>query len=102
MAIIHVNTLAELDALTKEHTVIVDFFATWCGPCQLMGPIFEDLAKKHTNLKFVKVDVDQGQEVCIKYGVRSMPTFVLFKGGDVVKKFTGASKTDLNNMVNQA
>ena len=71
--------------------VFVDFWATWCGPCQMVGPIIEELDKEYNGkLKFIKVDVDQAQNTASKYGIMSVPTFMIFKNGEVVKQFMGA------------
>lgn len=77
--------------------VVIDVFAEWCGPCQQMAPIFEELEKEHGDAyKFVKLNVDQSRELAIQFGVSSIPTFVFLKDGDVKGKETGyMSKEDL-------
>jgi thioredoxin 1 len=83
--------------LKSSGVVLVDFFATWCGPCQAMGPVLEELSKVlPAGAKVVKVDVDQAPDVSSQYGVMSIPTFKLFKGGKVVEETMGMqSKEDL-------
>lgn len=91
MAVIHVTTDSfEQEVLQAKGAVLVDFWATWCGPCQMVGPIVEQLAEEQSEVKIVKVDVDQAQEIAGRYGVLSIPTFVLFKDGKEVRREVGA------------
>ena len=80
----------ETEVIKNEGVVLVDFYATWCGPCKMTGPIIEQLAEEVKTVKFVKVDVDQNQELSSQYQVFSIPTFLIFKGGQVVSQFVGA------------
>jgi len=93
MAIVHPKDKAEFDKIIEgKKPVLVDFFAQWCGPCQMMGPIFDDLAKDYKNadkVEIMKVDVDQLQDVARDLAIMSVPTFVIFKGGKVVETMTG-------------
>lgn len=80
------------EVLTSELPVLVDFWAPWCGPCQMMAPILESLAKKFEGkLKIVKVDTEQGdnQSLAASYDIRSIPNMKLFKKGEVVQEFIG-------------
>jgi thioredoxin len=71
--------------------VLVDFWAAWCGPCRAVAPTVEELATEYTGkLKVVKVDVDENPEVSGRYGVQSIPTLLVFKGGEVVERMVGA------------
>lgn len=71
--------------------VLIDFWAEWCGPCKLIAPIVEELATEYEGkLKVAKCDVDSNQSVAIKYGIRSIPTVLIFKNGDVVEQIVGA------------
>ena len=71
-----------------EKEAIVDFYATWCGPCKMFGPVFEDVSLKN-DINFVKVDVDKYSEIARKYGVMTIPTVILFKDGVEVKRNIG-------------
>ncbi|MDG1503576.1 MAG: thioredoxin [Flavicella sp.] len=78
--------------LKSTQPVLVDFWATWCGPCRMVGPIIEDLSNDYSGKAVVgKVDVDNNQEFAAKYGVRNIPTVLLFKDGEVVDKQVGVA-----------
>jgi len=84
-----------------ENEAVVDFYATWCGPCKMFGPIFEE-ASKENNINFVKLDVDKSSNIAREYGVMSIPTIILFKNGIEVKRHTGfMSENDLINFINE-
>ena len=68
--------------------VLVDFFATWCGPCRMLAPVLEEVSNL-TTAKIYKVDIDQSQELCRKYGIMVVPTMIIFKDGKQVEKFSG-------------
>jgi len=81
----------ETEVLQSPTPVLVDFWAIWCGPCRLIAPIVEELASQYAGkLKVLKVDVDQEQNLAIRYGIMSIPTLLLFKGGQVVDQIVGA------------
>lgn len=73
-----------------DKTVLVDFWAAWCGPCRQVGPILDQLAAEHANLKLVKVDVDAEPQLAAEYGITSIPAMKVFKGGEQVTEFIGA------------
>lgn len=77
-------------AINGETPVLVDFWATWCGPCQFMLPIFTRLAKKYKTIRFARVNVDDAQGISQRYGVYAIPTFIVFKNGKPVGKAVGA------------
>lgn len=80
----------ESEVIQSSVPVLVDFSATWCGPCQKMAPLIDELASKYDGkAKIVKVDVDNSQDLATKYGVMSVPTIVLLKGGEIVNKWIG-------------
>ncbi len=81
----------ETEVLQSSTPVLVDFWATWCGPCRMIAPTLDQIASEYIGrLKVVKVDVDENAEVPSKYGVQGIPTLLLFKGGEVVEKLVGA------------
>lgn len=82
----------ENEVLKSEVPVLVDFWAPWCGPCQMMGPIIEEIAKEMEGkpVKVAKLNVDEATAIAEKYNVMSIPTFKIFKGGKVVDEFIGA------------
>ena len=99
------KTKGKFDALVGQETpVLVDFYADWCGPCQAMSPILKEVAQGlDGKVKVVKIDVDRNQPIAQRFGVRSIPTLILFKGGEVVWKQAGLmTKRDLTMRLSQA
>ena len=78
---IHLENEKEFNNLIEDEKVLVDFYATWCGPCQLISPIIEEVAKEHENIKVIKIDVDKFPELSRKYGIMSIPTLMVFSRG---------------------
>ena len=97
MAVEHINeNQFKSVVLESEKPVLVDFFATWCGPCRQMSPILEQVSEERSDVKIVKVDVDENQNLAAEYGVMSIPTLIYFKGGKAVSQAVGArSKASL-------
>ena len=91
----------EDEVLNSENPVLVDFWAEWCGPCRMIGPVVEELAGEYDGkVKVGKVDVDSNPEVSIKYGIRSIPALLIFKNGEVVDQIIGAvPKTHLSKQL---
>ncbi|NDB32879.1 MAG: thioredoxin [Nitrososphaeria archaeon] len=87
--VIELNS-SNFDSITSQGLVLVDFWAEWCGPCKMMHPIFERMAKKYRHIKFARVNVDQSQDISMKFGVQAIPTFIMFKDGKQVDKMMGA------------
>tara|TARA_B110000263_G_C15232705_1_gene475429 strand:+ start:262 stop:669 length:408 start_codon:yes stop_codon:yes gene_type:complete len=78
------------EIISKDTLTLVDFWAEWCGPCKSMHPIFTRLAKKYENVKFARVNVDNNQNISMKFDVQSIPTFIMFKNGKPIDKMIGA------------
>ncbi|MEC7710759.1 MAG: thioredoxin [Thermoproteota archaeon] len=74
----------------KDELTLVDFWAEWCGPCKSMHPIFSRLAKKYDHVSFARVNVDSNQTIAMKFGVQSIPTFIMFRNGKPIDKMIGA------------
>ncbi|KAL5778084.1 hypothetical protein ACOSP7_011010 [Xanthoceras sorbifolium] len=84
--------------IDSKKLIVVDFTATWCPPCRLMAPFFEELAKKMADVIFLKVDVDELKTVAEEWDVQAMPTFMYLKEGKLVDKFAGANKVRLQEL----
>lgn len=83
----------------SDNLTLVDFWAKWCGPCKSMHPIFESMSKKFPNVKFGRVNVDNNQNISMKYSVQSIPTFIMFKSGQIIDKMMGAVGAPGINMI---
>lgn len=83
------NDSFEKEVVQSDKPVLVDFFAAWCGPCKMLAPILDELAKERTDIKIFKVDVDDQSELASKFGVYSIPTLISFKNGKEYKKAVG-------------
>lgn len=84
----HANE-SNFQEMTGKGLVLVDFFATWCGPCRMLGPVLEDMANDRDSIDIVKVDIDESMNLARQFGIMSVPTLVLFKDGQVVAKTGG-------------
>lgn len=80
------------DLLNSDQLVVIDFWAEWCGPCRMVGPIIEELATEYAGKATIgKVDVDSNDDITSKYGIRNIPTILFFKNGEIVDKQVGAA-----------
>lgn len=80
---------AEFDSYIKEGVTAVDFFATWCGPCKMLAPVFEEVSEEMSEVKFAKVDIDESLEIAQKFTITTVPTILIFKDGVKVDTLVG-------------
>ena len=101
MSVIDVKTADfEAEVLKSDKTVLVDFWAVWCGPCRMLSPVVDQVAEENPDIKVCKVNVDEEQQLAIKYGVMSIPTHLVFKGGELVNQSVGViPKEEVLNLI---
>lgn len=101
MSVIDVKTADfETEVLKSDKTVLVDFWAVWCGPCRMLSPVVDQVAEENPDIKVCKVNVDEEQQLAIKYGVMSIPTLLVFKGGELVNHSVGViPKEEVLNLI---
>ncbi len=88
-------TEKEFESFHKQGVVIIDFFAEWCMPCTMMSPIMEELSQKFKNkIKIGKIDISENENLAEKYGISSIPSFIIFKEGKIVKQFSGMTSSE--------
>lgn len=84
------------ETLTNKSVTLVDFWAPWCGPCKMLGPVIDQLSDENSDVTIGKVNVDENTELAVEYGVRGIPTIILFKNGEIAEKMVGVkSKAEL-------
>ena len=94
------NENFEQEVLKSNKTVLIDFYAEWCGPCQMLSPIVEQVAQENDNIKVVKVNVDENQSLAVEFGIKSIPTLIVIKEGKEANRAVGMlSKTELLELI---
>ncbi|BFZ62585.1 thioredoxin trx1 [Saitoella coloradoensis] len=97
-----ISAAEEFDStIAGPQLTVVDFYATWCGPCKAIAPKVTQFSNTYADAKFVKIDVDELSEVAAKYNIRAMPTFLLFKNGEKVGEVVGASAPNLEKAIKE-
>jgi thioredoxin 1 len=93
----------EFKNIRNDGKVVVDFYADWCGPCKMLSPILEEVSEDHQDIKFVKINVDENEELAAEFGIMSIPAVFMLKDGNIVNKFLGAqSKRVVEEQVEKA
>ena len=100
------ETLEDVESIlikagASNQLVVIDFSATWCGPCKMIAPLFEQLSDSMSEVVFIKIDVDANPDTAAKYSVSAMPTFVFIKGGAVVDRLMGANPARLQELIDE-
>ncbi|KAJ3206358.1 hypothetical protein HDU67_008230 [Dinochytrium kinnereticum] len=93
--VLSIENADAFNSLIKENKVVLDFYATWCGPCRVIAPKIEKFAEKYTTIAFAKLDVDEVPDIAEKSGIRAMPTFHIYKDGVKVAEVVGADPVKL-------
>ena len=98
----HITTDTEFDEVINNGLVLVDFFATWCGPCKMPSPLLEEIARENPSLTILKIDVDEVGLLAARYGIQAIPTLLLFKNGQHIETRMGyQNKNQLQAFINQ-
>ena len=103
MSVPYVTELSEFQTIiSQNYKVAVDFTASWCGPCKMIGPKFEEMAADSTysRWKFIKVDIDDGEEIASELNIQAMPTFMFYVNGKLANQFSGANEASLTQNLN--
>jgi thioredoxin 1 len=91
-----VKVITDLTDIPQDVNVLIDFFADWCGPCKRVAPVFAELSEKYTDIVFLKVNVDDSEEIAQAFKITSLPTFLFLNKGNIYKKIEGA---DINSII---
>ena len=97
MSVLHITKDSfEKEVLQSDKPVLLDFFAVWCGPCKMIAPVLDEIAEEREDIKVCKVNVDEEstQELCNRYNIRSIPTLMFFRGGELVDTVVGATSKE--------
>ena len=98
----HIQNKEGFDNDIKQGLVLVDFFATWCGPCKMLSPVLEEVSEENKDLLVLKIDVDEVGELAARYGIQAIPTLMLFKNGQLISTRMGyQNKNQLVAFINQ-
>ena len=98
----HISNKEDFTAVINDGLVLVDFFATWCGPCKMLAPVLEEVANENPALTILKIDVDEVGELAAQFGIQAIPTLILFKNGErVAVKMGYQNKNQLLAFINQ-
>jgi len=90
----------DFDKVIETGKVLIDCYATWCGPCKMLSPIIDELSKEYEDISFYKLDVDQAEEISMRYGIMSIPTLLIFEDGKLIKTMVGfRSREDLEEFL---
>ncbi|THH30245.1 hypothetical protein EUX98_g3959 [Antrodiella citrinella] len=103
MSVLPIESYEQFTKLINgDKPIVIDFWATWCGPCRVISPVFEKLAANFPDLGFYKVDVDAQSQISEEVGIRAMPTFAVFKNGQKVKDLVGANPQGLQALLQES
>lgn len=94
MAVLEITTENFDEVIKNNETVLVDFYAVWCGPCKMMSPVIDEIAQENPGVTVGKCDVDEAEELAMRFGIMSIPTVMVFKGGNAVKTFIGVQSKE--------
>ena len=90
MSVIHGNSENfDKEVIDSEKLVVIDFWAPWCGPCKMMGPVFEELSNEITDVKFVKINTDEAGDIANRFGIRGIPSLLFVKNGKEIERIVG-------------
>lgn len=99
-----ITSTSEFDQIVSssgDSLIVVDFFATWCGPCKMISPLLDKFSNEYSQVKFLKVDVDQLGDIAQKYSISSMPTLVFIKNGEEVERVIGANPAAIKSTISK-